>query len=261
MTRAERELLIERYLNGEMSSGQEQDFFIQVAVDKELRQELKAYRTVDSAIRKDREAERSEHTALRSRVASMLPLYPAQGDHSPAPSAPPAAAGASGIAGSGFGSGTIRWIAATGVAAMLAVGAYLMIDTGSNPDAVAPAPTPALHQAPAVPSPEAPSQAATSQAVSSPAAGSAAQENGPSPHGAVRDIATPRTDAERSAPRSTSGRSTPPARPADEAVEQTVTAPSDRDDAQAQAPAIVPKRNRQRSDTANVGIRIQFPKH
>jgi hypothetical protein len=72
MTRAERERLIERYLSGAMTSTDESDFFIQVALDKELRQDLKAQRTIESAFRKDRESEPSEHTAMRSRVASSL---------------------------------------------------------------------------------------------------------------------------------------------------------------------------------------------
>ncbi len=72
MTRAERERLIELYFDGKMSPGEEQDFFIQVAMDKELRRELKAHRAIDSAMRKEREAEPTEHTQLRSRVAATL---------------------------------------------------------------------------------------------------------------------------------------------------------------------------------------------
>src|SRR5437016_383368 len=74
MTRSEREVLIGRFMHGQLDSSQEQDFFIQVAVDKELRQELKAHRTVDSALRKDRDAERISHTSLRARVAAMVAM-------------------------------------------------------------------------------------------------------------------------------------------------------------------------------------------
>lgn len=76
MTRSEREQLIERYLSGEMSSAEEGEFFIQVALDSELRLDLKAHRTIDSAISKERETVPAEHTALRGRMASMLAATP-----------------------------------------------------------------------------------------------------------------------------------------------------------------------------------------
>lgn len=92
MTRSEREQHIERYLSGQMNPADEQDFFIQAALDRELRYELKALMTVDSAIRKERDAEPAEHTALRTRVAAMLAAAPvpeqpapASVPHTPAP--------------------------------------------------------------------------------------------------------------------------------------------------------------------------------
>ncbi|MEO5929975.1 MAG: hypothetical protein ABIR47_08585, partial [Candidatus Kapaibacterium sp.] len=72
MTRSERELFIQRYLSGEMTSSEEGDFFLQVALDKELRHDLQAQKTVESAFRKDREAVASEHTGLRLKMAAML---------------------------------------------------------------------------------------------------------------------------------------------------------------------------------------------
>jgi hypothetical protein len=90
MTRSEREQIIQRYLSGEMSSAEEGDFFIQVALDNELRHDLQAQQTIESAFRKDREAERTGHTALRTRVASMLagapsPVRPSAPAETPAP--------------------------------------------------------------------------------------------------------------------------------------------------------------------------------
>ena len=87
MTRSEREHIIQRYLSGEMSSAEEGDFFIQVALDRELRHDLQAQQTIESAFRKEREAERVGHTALRTRVASMLAAGPP-----PAPSSEPVTA-------------------------------------------------------------------------------------------------------------------------------------------------------------------------
>lgn len=72
MTRTQREALIGTYLRGEMSAVEEQDFFIQVALDDELRAELRAQRTVDSAMRKERDSMTTTHSGLRQRVMSSL---------------------------------------------------------------------------------------------------------------------------------------------------------------------------------------------
>jgi hypothetical protein len=77
MTRPEREQLIARYLNGDMPITEEHDFFIQVALDSELRNELKAHRMVDESARDYRNRERTPHTALRARTMAMLAAYPA----------------------------------------------------------------------------------------------------------------------------------------------------------------------------------------
>ena len=57
MTRSERERLVEQYMEGSMDFAQEENFFIQVAIDEELRRTLKAYRIVEEAIRKEREVD------------------------------------------------------------------------------------------------------------------------------------------------------------------------------------------------------------
>src|SRR5688500_10232594 len=88
MTRVEREQMISRYLGGELSTAEEQDFFIRVAVDKELRQDLRAQRTVESALRKDREAESTGHSAVRMRVAAMLAATPGSGTNPPGEALP-----------------------------------------------------------------------------------------------------------------------------------------------------------------------------
>jgi hypothetical protein len=77
MTRPEREQLIARYLNGDMPITEEHDFFIQVALDSELRNELKAHRMVDESALNYRNQERTPHTALRARTMAMLAAYPA----------------------------------------------------------------------------------------------------------------------------------------------------------------------------------------
>lgn len=76
MTRTERERLVEQYLEGSMDFAQEENFFIQVALDDELRRTLKSYRIVEEAIRKEREAGSREHAAARYVVAGMLASTP-----------------------------------------------------------------------------------------------------------------------------------------------------------------------------------------
>jgi hypothetical protein len=67
--------LVERYLAGEMTVPEEQDFFIQVAVNDELRQMLKAYQIVDNALRKDRAATRTndnDRSRSRAHIVAVL---------------------------------------------------------------------------------------------------------------------------------------------------------------------------------------------
>lgn len=72
MTRREQERIVGRYLGGELTGAEEQDFFIQVAVDNDLRQTLKAYQVVDSALHKHRETIPVQHPESRERMVMML---------------------------------------------------------------------------------------------------------------------------------------------------------------------------------------------
>lgn len=76
MTRAEREQLIERYLAGELTSIEENDFFLEVGIDPEFRHDLKAYRLVDRAMEKEGDAFDATYTTLRSHVQGMLASSP-----------------------------------------------------------------------------------------------------------------------------------------------------------------------------------------
>lgn len=124
MTRAEREMMIGRYMGGGMSTAEEQEFFIQVAVDPELRLELKAHRTVESAIRKDRDAEPAGHTALRGRIASTLAAYPPtpSGIGEKAPTVTPPASAIVQTGGMALG----KWLGAAFVVVATAVGGTLL---------------------------------------------------------------------------------------------------------------------------------------
>ena len=72
MTRAEREQQIARYLRGDMTPAEEESFFIQVALDGELRTELKAHRIIDDSIENYRRSQARPHTTLRERTTAML---------------------------------------------------------------------------------------------------------------------------------------------------------------------------------------------
>lgn len=93
MTRTEQERLVERYIAGAMTSAQEEEFFMRVAVEPNLRQTLKAYRVVDNAIRKHRDAAPVPNTAARSHLLESLNM--ARADQSGAPGGPTAATGIS----------------------------------------------------------------------------------------------------------------------------------------------------------------------
>lgn len=113
MMRAEREELLRRYLDGEMNLEQEHDFIIQVALDKELRHELKAQQTIDKAFQKDRVVDPSAYTALQATVAAMIV--------SPMPGAEPAPLKTDSFLSRFFGSGTQRFVAG-GVAGITLLG-------------------------------------------------------------------------------------------------------------------------------------------
>lgn len=74
MTRSEQELLIGRYLNGELNAVEEQEFFILVATHSDLRRLLKAFRIADISIRLQTERIPAQHPDARNRLLSALNL-------------------------------------------------------------------------------------------------------------------------------------------------------------------------------------------
>lgn len=72
MNRAEQERLVERYLGSAMAAAEEEEFFLNVAVDRELRQTLKAYRIVESALRKHRARTHAPRGRARARLVALL---------------------------------------------------------------------------------------------------------------------------------------------------------------------------------------------
>lgn len=131
MTRVEREELLRRYLEGEMSLEQEHDFIIQVALDKELRHELKAQQTIDRAFRKDRVVDPSAYASLQSAVSAMIAA--------PAATAEPASvvAGTASIYARFLGKGVQRWTIG-GIAGLALLGGALLFGLPDG-DELAPA--------------------------------------------------------------------------------------------------------------------------
>jgi hypothetical protein len=127
MNRTECERLVERYLGGKMDFAEEHDFFIQVAVDNELRRTLKSYQILESSIRKERDANVQAHSEARMRVASMVSRRLVE-ESSRGTAA--AMMQESGSTGATTGTSLMRWIV-TGIAAMgIGVGVLLMSDSG-----------------------------------------------------------------------------------------------------------------------------------
>lgn len=139
MNRIERERALERYMSGEMNAAEESDFFIQVALEKELRQELKAQRVIETALRKDLESEPTEHTAMRARVASMLVETPATARPMAAMAPPVAAMRSSKPARRKWLAGPLQWVAASAFALALTVGTVIVLPSGKPAELPVPA--------------------------------------------------------------------------------------------------------------------------
>ncbi len=122
MTRIEREELLRRYLNGEMGLEQEHDFLIQVALDKELRHELKAQQTIDRAFQKDKVVDPSSYASLQGKVAMMLTTVAQE------PNAAQASVGKSSAPSLRFG----RWVVAGALLLSLLIGGYALFQNTSS---------------------------------------------------------------------------------------------------------------------------------
>lgn len=72
MTQNERELLVEKYLSGDMNAAEESDFFINVALDNNLQQTLRAQRTLHRALASDMLTAVPQQAAYRSNIMALL---------------------------------------------------------------------------------------------------------------------------------------------------------------------------------------------
>jgi hypothetical protein len=148
MNQAERERLVDHYLSGAMSVPEEQEFFIQVALNDELRQTLKAYRIVENALQKDGATAKPPANSERSRaqimglLAATAPVMQHGAAGTAEAVAKTSASAAKGLAGSGWltaggltvAGGAIKIALGVVAASALVVGTLVvapMIDSGN----------------------------------------------------------------------------------------------------------------------------------
>ena len=71
MNQNERDTIVDRYLTGTLSSAEESDFFLAVAVDPELQRTLKSFQIMDRVIARDRDSVPAQGR-YREHVMGML---------------------------------------------------------------------------------------------------------------------------------------------------------------------------------------------
>ena len=76
-TQAEREKMIEQYMNGIMTPQQEEEFFLELALDKDFQVDLRANRLIDQSIQAGQKAAGRDHTAMRSHLMVLAASSPA----------------------------------------------------------------------------------------------------------------------------------------------------------------------------------------
>lgn len=72
MTQNDHEILVEKYLAGDMSIAEESDFFINVALDNNLRQTLRAQHTLRRALASDMHTAVPQQAAYRTNIMALL---------------------------------------------------------------------------------------------------------------------------------------------------------------------------------------------
>lgn len=144
LNQAERERLVERYLSGELNAPEEQEFFIQVAVDNNLRQTLKAYRIMEGAMRKDRDAVPPGHSDLRARVMGIWAIRNLGPSHYPSSAFGRNAAPSETLGGT-LGHfiatlGMTKWIISVAAVSTIAVGLFVAGAFSTRTSPAVPAP-------------------------------------------------------------------------------------------------------------------------
>ena len=107
MTQNERELLVEKYLAGDMNAAEESDFFINVALDNNLQQSLRAQRTLHRALASDMRNAVPQQASYRTNIMALLASTQVIGGAD-------AGVGVSGAGASGVSGAGAAGVAATG---------------------------------------------------------------------------------------------------------------------------------------------------
>lgn len=263
MKPTEQERLVEQYLGGSMSPDEEQEFFIKVAVDSNLRQTLKAYRVVESALRKHRDAVAVQHVAARGNLMAALQK---------ASQSVPAATSHSGNAGRMFGAGRgmVRFLAAAVTVASVTVAGWMGVSWWSasesdtdTPRGMSPARAPMIIPAPgestgqAAPAVSSESSPRIDNAPAASAPISATADDAGNDRPSTTRSATPRISRDNA-----SSRSREIASPQDVKSDDASTrATADRaDDLEPPAEVETPRVQKSPSDTVNIQLKIGLPK-
>ena len=106
MTQNDHEILVEKYLAGDMSIAEESDFFINVALDNNLRQTLRAQHTLRRALASDMHTAVPQQAAYRTNIMALLATTQVIGGAGIGAGASGAASG-SGAAGAGAAAGSV----------------------------------------------------------------------------------------------------------------------------------------------------------
>lgn len=142
----DKERLIERYMLGELSGPEQQQFLLLLAADPELQRILDAERTVERAMKKELNGFSTDHTRTRTHALALLATIGGAGNTDPLSTSPhtvPTAGVGEGVTSGGLfnGLGTIKTVLVTLAAASgITATVFLSGVTGSS-DAPRQAPT------------------------------------------------------------------------------------------------------------------------
>jgi hypothetical protein len=133
--------MIERYLGGAMSAGEEREFLRRLATDRDLRHGLDAERAIRRTLAEDRNALPREDPSVRSHVMMMLgvmaPALEQTVSTAAGSSATTAASGAASQGVSLLAGGIAKGIAIALAGGALAVGAFITTYSDSRPQSTA----------------------------------------------------------------------------------------------------------------------------
>jgi hypothetical protein len=110
MSAQDNDRLIARYLDGSMSASEEEEFFVRMALDPELRHAYQAQRIVESALHKYRDRAPRPARDARERMLAVAAQYPATPSRRSGPSAGASWGQMLGVAAATIAVGALLWL-------------------------------------------------------------------------------------------------------------------------------------------------------